>query len=67
MSELPPGLDPNITERVVTISVDMAHEEKMRHRAEVNGLTFHSDEGPKLGGDDEHPHPLDYFTAGIGL
>ena len=67
MSELPSGLDPDILERVVTISVDLANEDKMRHRADVNGFTFHSDEGAFLGGDDEHPYPLDYFTAGVGL
>lgn len=67
MSELPPGLDPDILERVVTISVDLEHEDQMRHRAEVNDFIFHSDEPESLGGDDEHPYPLDYFTAGVGL
>lgn len=64
---LPPGLDPDILERVVTIEAQLEHEAKMRHRAEIHGFTFYSDEGPALGGDDEHPYPLDYFASSIGL
>jgi len=43
------------------------HLEKMLHRADVKQFTFHSDEPAGLGGDDNHPYPLDYFTAAIAL
>jgi hypothetical protein len=30
-------------------------------------FTFRSDEAPQLVGNDEHPYPLHYFAAAIGL
>ncbi len=62
-----PGLDPNVLHRVVTVEADTVHIEKMKHQATVHGFTFYSDEPARLSGDDEHPYPLDYFTAAIGM
>ena len=64
---LPAGLDPEILERVITVEADTENIRGMLHRATSRGFTFYSDEGPVLGGDDAHAHPLDYVTAGIGL
>jgi len=45
------------------VQVDMDQEvQKVRQREFV----FYSDEPAFLGGDDEHPAPLEYFAAGIG-
>ena len=42
------------------------NESKQLHRATQGNFTWHSDEPPRLGGDDNHPQPLTYLTAGIG-
>lgn len=63
----PPGLDPAILHRVVTVTADTEHLHGMTHEARVHGFTFRSDEPADLAGDDEHPYPLDYLTAAIGL
>jgi hypothetical protein len=62
-----PGLDPDILKRVVSVEVDTEHIDKMQHKAEVHAFTFYSDEPPHMAGEDNHPYPLDYFTAAIGL
>lgn len=62
-----PGLDPDVLRRVVTVEASTEQIEKMKHRADVRQFTFYSDEPPSLGGDEQHPFPLDYFTAAIGL
>lgn len=62
-----PGLDPDVLRRVVTVEASAEQIEKMKHRADVRQFTFYSDEPPSLGGDEQHPFPLDYFTAAIGL
>ena len=69
MSEekIAPGLDPAILHRVVTVEAETVHIGKMKHQATVHGFTFHSDEPAILEGDDEHPYPLDYLTAAVGL
>lgn len=69
MSEerLPEGLDPEVLERLVTVEAETRHIAKMRHEATVAGFTFYSDEPDSLGGDDEHPYPLHYFAAAVGL
>ncbi len=66
-SPVPSGLDPDILERVVTVEAETVNIEKQKHRAKVRGWTFYSDEPPKIGGDGNHPQPLDYLTAAIGL
>lgn len=65
--QLPPGLDPDILERVVTVEAETEHIGKMKHKATAHGFTFYSDEPDALGGDDEHPYPLHYLAAAIGL
>lgn len=65
--QLPPGLDPDILERVVTVEAETEHIRRMRHRATVHGFTFYSDEPDTLGGEDQHPYPLDYLAAAVGL
>ena len=65
--KLPPGLDPDVLHRVVTVEVETRHIDKMLHEAAVHGFTFHSDEPEALGGENRHPYPLDYLTAAIGL
>jgi hypothetical protein len=66
-SDILPGLDPDVLKRVVTVEADTTHLEKMKHEGRVHGFTFFSDEPPDLGGEDNHPYPLDYLTAAIGL
>jgi len=63
----PAGLDPAVLHRDVMVEATAEHLEKMLHRADVKQFTFHSDEPAGLGGDDNHPYPLDYFTAAIAL
>ncbi len=66
-SRIAAGLDPNILHRVVTVEADTVHVEKMKHRATVHGFTFYSDEPSTMEGEDQHPYPLDYLTAAIGM
>jgi hypothetical protein len=66
-SDVLPGLDPDVLKRVVTVEVDTHNVRNMTHEASVHGFTFRSDEPPEMAGDDEHPYPLDYFTAAVGL
>lgn len=61
------GLDPDVLKRVVTIEADAVHLEKMKHEAHSHGFTFFSDEPARMGGDEEFPYPLHYFTAGVAL
>ena len=65
--KLPPGLDPDILHRVVTVEAETVHIEKMKHQATVHGFTFYSDEPDTLGGDDQYPYPLHYLAAAVGL
>lgn len=66
-SQILPGLDPKILKRVVTVEAETTHIQGMTHEARSHGFMFRSDEPPELAGDDEHPAPLDYLTAAIGL
>jgi hypothetical protein len=66
-SEVLPGLDPEVRRRVVSVEVDTRNLSGMTHEAKVHGFTFYSDEPPEMAGNDEHPYPLDYFAAAIGL
>ena len=65
--KLPEGLDPDVLHRVVTVEANTRHIGRMKHEATVHGMRFFSDEPESLGGDNEHPYPLDYLTAAIGL
>ena len=62
---VPQGLDPEVRRREITVEADGVHLGRMHHRVEVRGFTIESDEGENLGGDDRHPHPLDYLAAGV--
>lgn len=64
---LPPGVDPDILHRVVTVDASTENLGGMRHEARVRQFTFISDEPEHMSGTDEDPAPLDYFTAAIGL
>ena len=66
-AKVAPGLDPDVLHRVVTVEADTVHIEKMKHQATVHGFTFYSDEPASLEGDNQHPYPLDYFSAAIGM
>jgi uncharacterized OsmC-like protein len=61
----PHGLDPNVRRRDVSVEADAVHIDRMRHEVRIRDLTILTDEPPSLGGDDEHPRPLDLFTAGV--
>jgi len=61
----PEGLDPRIAHRDVSVEVQGIHLDRMTHQATVGQFTVTSDEPPSLGGDDEHPYPLDYFGVGV--
>lgn len=71
--QIPPGVDPDILKRVVTVDAVTVHLDGMQHEASVQSadesltFSFRSDEPPGLIGEDEHPYPLHYFTAAIGL
>jgi hypothetical protein len=65
--ETRPGLDPNVLHRGVVVEATADHLDKMLHKGEVHGFTFFSDEPHTLGGENNYPYPLDYFTAAIGL
>ncbi len=64
---LPPGVDPDILHRVVTVEATTEHLHDMRHQAQVRQFTFISDEPPGMAGSDEDPAPLDYLAGAIGL
>ncbi len=70
---IPPGVDPDVLERLLTIEAATVHLGEMQHEASVDSFdrtvtyTFRSDEPPGMTGSDEHPYPLHYFTAAIGL
>jgi hypothetical protein len=66
-AEIPEGLDPAVTHREVIVEANVEHLEKMLHRADVRDFTFRSDEPATLGGESQHPYPLDYFTASVAL
>ena len=72
-SGVPPGLDPDVLERLVSIEAMTVHVDGFLHQATTfskdgtRAFTFHSDEPEDLTGNDEHPNPLHYFTAAIGL
>jgi len=70
---IPPGLDPDVHERLVSIEAVTVHVDGFTHQATTlskdgsKAFTFYSDEPEDLTGNDEHPYPLHYFTAAIGL
>lgn len=66
-SSILPGLDPEVRKRVVTVEAMTTNLGKMQHSAQVHGFEFHSDEPPEMWGEDDHPYPLDYLTAAVGL
>ena len=66
-SRVPPGVDPDILHRVVTVTAETHNLGGMQHQAEVRQFTFVSDEPEQMTGKDEAPAPLDYFTAAVGL
>jgi len=64
---VPPGVDPDILHRVVTVEATTEHLGGMRHEARVRQFTFISDEPPGMAGTDEDPAPLDYLAGAVGL
>jgi hypothetical protein len=62
---VPEGLDPRIAHRYVSVDVHGIQLDRMKHQATIRAFTITSDEPPSLGGDNEHPFPLDYFRAGV--
>lgn len=65
--QVPPGVDPDILHRVVTVKAETHNLAGMEHEARVRQFTFISDEPENMTGTDEAPAPLDYFTAAVGL
>lgn len=64
---VPPGLDPDVLERSISHDALTVNLHDMLHEGTVRQFTFHSDEPPELGGEDEHPRPLDYLLAAVGF
>jgi uncharacterized OsmC-like protein len=64
-TSVPEGLDPSVRHRDVSIEVAGVHLERMLHEVRIRDLTIFSDEPGSLGGDDQHPYPLDYLAAGV--
>lgn len=67
VEKLPPGLDPDVRQRVVTQEALTINLEKMHHEATVGRFRFSADEPAELAGDDNHPRPLDYLLAAVGF
>jgi hypothetical protein len=72
VGKLPVGLDPEVLKRTPTVETRVTHIGMMKHQAQPdearsNQYIFYSDEPEYVGGEDNHPYPLDYFTAAIGL
>lgn len=67
----PRGLDPSVRKREVSLIADAEHLENMQHRARLShfGREFviTSDEPDVLGGDNEYPTPMEYFTASVAF
>jgi uncharacterized OsmC-like protein len=65
------GLDPSVRSRQFTLVAETEHVRNMQHRARISefGREFEimSDEPDVLGGDNEHPTPLEYLSAAIGF
>lgn len=70
-ADVPRGLDPTVTKREVNLMAVAEHLQNMQHRAMVShfgrDFVITSDEPDVLGGDNEYPTPMEYFTASIGL
>ena len=66
-AQLPPGVDPDVLHRVVTVKAETRNLGGMEHEARVRQFIFISDEPEHMSGTDEAPAPLDYFTAAVGL
>lgn len=66
-SQVPPGVDPEILHRVVTVKAETRNVAGMEHEGRVRQFTFTSDEPEHMTGTDEAPAPLDYFTAAVGF
>lgn len=64
---LPPGVDPDVLHRVVTVEATTENLGGMRHEASIRQFNFVSDEPEHMSGTDQDPAPLDYFTGAIGL
>ena len=64
---VPPGVDPDVLHRVVTVSAETRHLGGMQHQGRVRQFTFISDEPEQMAGTDEAPAPLDYLTAAVGF
>ena len=73
LMSVPPGVDPDILERVVSVEAVTVNLGGMLHEAATESadgsltFTFRSDEPPGMTGEDQHPYPLHYFTGAIGL
>lgn len=71
MTENPRGLDPTVTKREINLVAVAEHKENMQHKATVShfGREFQiiSDEPDVLGGDNEYPTPMEYFSASIAF
>lgn len=63
----PPGLDPNVRRREVTVEADAATLERMRKEGHARGFTVYCDEGVNVGGDNTAPPPLAYFCLALGF
>lgn len=73
--KVPVGLDPTITRREAMVEANAVHVEKMLHRVNVGSseapafgrpaaeFVVETDEPATLGGEDNHPHPVDYLAA----
>lgn len=64
---VPPGVDPDVLHRVVTVSAETRNLAGMQHEGQVRQFTFISDEPDHMSGTDEAPAPLDYLTAAVGF
>jgi uncharacterized OsmC-like protein len=67
----PRGLDPTVKKREIKLKAVAEHLENMQHQATVShfgrDFVITSDEPDVLGGDNEYPTPMEYFTASIGF
>ncbi len=62
-----PEFSDNVRGRLITMSATTRCIEKQLKVATERKFEFFSDEPQYLGGDDNHPQPLTYISAGVGF
>ncbi len=62
-----PEFSDNVRGKLITMSATIRCLEKQLKVATERKFEFYSDEPQYLGGEDNHPQPLTYISAGVGF